>query len=75
MKILVNIEKDGVYLPMTKEQKAMFRLLRIANYTLQQKDQNIFTAQNFFSVTATIDTQLDEQSRLVAQVVTCPLTQ
>lgn len=60
---------------MTNPQKEMLRLLRMSNYILEQKDNNTFTAQNFFEVTAKVDTELDGQVRSVAQVVICPLTQ
>ena len=62
-------------LPMTKEQKEMFKMLKMANYTLNQKDNNAFTAQSLFEAKATVDNELDEQVRPVAQVLICPLTQ
>ena len=74
MKILVNTKKVG-YLPMTKEQKEMFKMLKMANYTLNQKDNNAFIAQSLFEVKATADIEHDEQFRPVAQVLICPLTQ
>lgn len=74
VKILVNNQK-GRCIPMTKEQKEMFSLLTMSNYTLQQKDYNAFIAQRLFEVIAKADTELDEQVRPVAQVVICPLTQ
>ena len=74
MKILVNNQK-GRCSPMTKQQKEMFKLLKMSNYTLQEKDHNTFIAQRLFEVIAKADTELDEQVRPVAQVLICPLTQ
>lgn len=74
MKILVNTKK-AVHLPMTNQQKEMFKMLKMANYTLNQKDNNSFTAQSLFEVKATSDIEHDEQFRPVAQVLICPLTQ
>lgn len=74
MKILVNTKK-AVHLPMTKEQKEMIKMLKMANYTLNQKDNNAFTAQRLFEAKATVDNELDGQVRPVAQVIICPLIQ
>lgn len=67
--------QKGRCIPMTKEQKQMLKLLKMANYTLNQKDNNAFTAQSLFEAKATVDIEHDEQFRPVAQVLICPLTQ